>query len=99
MSSSTTSGLSTEESIPMVNFTQPELNLELSIGLPMVSDRKPLVVVQPQPPVSAFSLYKEKIGDGCGGSVRNSDGHGLLYVNEHSIGFGTRFDFLSSRWR
>ncbi|KAL7615772.1 hypothetical protein Lser_V15G02974 [Lactuca serriola] len=83
-SSSTTSGLSSEESIPVTNITHPDINLELSIGLPMVSDRKPVVVVQP--PVSAFSLYKERIGDGCGGTVRNSDEH-LLYVKEHSIGF------------
>ncbi|KAL4561296.1 hypothetical protein LXL04_033460 [Taraxacum kok-saghyz] len=87
VSSSTTSGLSTEESIPVMNIKHPpEINLELSIGLPMVSDLKPLVVLQP--PVSAFSLYKEKIGDECGGgTLRRNDEHGLLYANEHSVGF------------
>lgn len=97
VSSSTTSGLSTEEHLPVVNIAQPEINLELSIGLPVVSDQK-TVAVAALPPSSSFSLYKEKIGDGCGGTVRISDEHGLLYPNEHSVSIG-RFDFLSSRWR
>nr|XP_043609982.1 transcription factor MYB8-like [Erigeron canadensis] len=102
-SSSTTSGISNEEFIPMVNMkmnvTQPEIDLELSIGLPIVRDLKPVVTGKMAPPVSTFSLYKEKISDECGGNLRiSSDDHGLLYNNEHSISFG-RFDFLSSRWR
>lgn len=93
VSSCTTSGLSTDEYTPVVNITQPEINLELSIGLPVVSDHKAVTVAAAaaaaahMSPVSLFSMYKE-----------NSDGCGLLYNNEHSISFG-RFDFLSSRWR
>ncbi|KVI00487.1 hypothetical protein Ccrd_021261 [Cynara cardunculus var. scolymus] len=87
VSSSTTSGLSTEEHIPVVNITQPEINLELSIGLPVVSDQK-TVAIAALPPSSSFSLYKEKIGDGCGGTARIGDEHGLLYPNEHSVSIG-----------
>ncbi|KAJ9558595.1 hypothetical protein OSB04_013209 [Centaurea solstitialis] len=98
-SSTTTSGLSTEEHIPVVQITQPEINLELSIGLPVVPDQKPVAVaVAALPPPPSFSLYTDKIGDGCGGTVRISEEHGLLYPNEHSLSIG-RFDFLSSRWR
>ncbi|KAL8262602.1 hypothetical protein R6Q59_023951 [Mikania micrantha] len=75
VSSSSTSGLSTEEytPTPVVNkltITEPEINLELSIGLPVVSDKK---TVAP-PPVSQFSFYQE-----------SSNGCGLLFNNEHSI--------------
>lgn len=87
VSSSTTSGLSSEEYSQLVNITQPEINLELSIGLPVDTNQKPVVSTSTlPPPVSSFSL----ISDGCGGIVRIND--------EHSISFG-RFDFLSSRWR
>ncbi|KAI7752144.1 hypothetical protein M8C21_012472, partial [Ambrosia artemisiifolia] len=48
VSSSTTSGLSTEEYTPpppsQGNITQPEINLELTIGLPMVSNPKTVAV-------------------------------------------------------
>ncbi|KAK9058333.1 hypothetical protein SSX86_023174 [Deinandra increscens subsp. villosa] len=78
---STTSGLSTEEYIPAVNISEPEINLELSIGLPVVSEQKTVAavaaaagtVVAP-PPVTPFSFYQE-----------SSNGCGLLYNNEHSI--------------
>ncbi|XP_071689484.1 transcription factor MYB7-like [Rutidosis leptorrhynchoides] len=88
-SSSTTSGLSSEEFVPIVNITQPEINLELSIGLPTDSYQKTVTVASVTTLPPTFSLYKEKIGDESA----------LLYNNEHgSISFA-RFDFLSSRRR
>ncbi|PWA98408.1 myb domain protein 6 [Artemisia annua] len=98
---STTSGLSTEECTPVVSIRQPEINLELSIGLPMVSDQKMVTVAAVaalSPPVSAFSLYNKKIVDGCGGAVSVGNDNGFLCNEDNSISFG-RFDFLSSRWR
>nr|WLV27512.1 MYB32 [Zinnia elegans] len=84
VSSSTTSGLSTEEHTETLghNITHPEINLELSIGLPVVSvsNQKTVAVavaakaVAP-PPVSQFSFYQET-SNGC---------TGLLYNNEHSF--------------
>ncbi|KAI3826772.1 hypothetical protein L1987_00827 [Smallanthus sonchifolius] len=80
-SSSTTSALSSEEYTPVVNVSQPEINLELSIGLPVVSDQKTVSVavaaavpVPPLPTVSPFSFYKE-----------SSNGCSFLFNNEHSI--------------
>ncbi|XP_071719910.1 transcription repressor MYB6-like [Rutidosis leptorrhynchoides] len=86
-SSSSTSGLSSEDFVPSVNIAQPEINLELSIGLPTVSNPKTVAVASVSTLPPPFSLYKEKMGDG----------NALLFNNEH-IGLA-RFDFLSSRWR
>ncbi|KAJ0783778.1 putative transcription factor MYB-HB-like family [Helianthus annuus] len=84
-SSTTTSGLSTEENTPPpppqenIYITHPEINLELTIGLPTVSVPKAVTVAvaakaAAPPPVSSFSFYQE-----------SSNGCGLLYNNEHSI--------------
>ncbi|XP_076943354.1 myb-related protein 330-like [Bidens hawaiensis] len=82
-STTTTSGLSTEEytPTPVVNVIEPEINLELSIGLPVVSGKPQAVTVAVKtapPPVSSFSFYQES-------SNSNGNGFGLLFNNEHSI--------------
>ncbi|KAK1413514.1 hypothetical protein QVD17_35289 [Tagetes erecta] len=78
VSSSSTSGLSIEEYTQVVNIKEPEINLELSIGLPLSPEPKTVTVPVSTAPsrvsVSPFTFYQE-----------SSNGCGLLFNNEHSI--------------